>query len=87
MQFETRVSGIPCICKVTHYSSYVPMRITGSGFGDAEPPEPAEFEYVILDMKGRRAEWLEKKITDRIDQDIFEEYVCARTAEKYGIEY
>ena len=45
MVFETRVAGIPCQCLVTHYSPELPMKITGTGYGDAEPPEPEEFEF------------------------------------------
>ncbi|MBR9770008.1 MAG: hypothetical protein GYB54_02630 [Gammaproteobacteria bacterium] len=48
MSFVTQVAGIPCRCEVTFYSKPAPMRITGWGFGDAEPPETGEFEYQIL---------------------------------------
>lgn len=32
---------------VSYYSPYSPMVITGSGFGDAIPPDPEEMEYEI----------------------------------------
>ena len=56
--FESRVAGIPCQIEVTHYSPELPMRITGSGYGDADPPEPEEFLFTVLDRKGYPAPWL-----------------------------
>jgi hypothetical protein len=45
----------------------MPMRVTGSGFGDAIAPEKEEVEFKVLDRKGYLAPWLEKKLTT---QDI-----------------
>jgi hypothetical protein len=45
----------------------MPMRVTGSGFGDAIAPEPEEVKFKVLDRKGYLAPWLEKKLTT---QDI-----------------
>jgi hypothetical protein len=45
----------------------MPMRVTGSGFGDAIAPEPEEVEFKVLDRKGYLAPWLEKMLTT---QDI-----------------
>lgn len=64
MIFLDRVSGIPCQVRVLRYWPGAPMRITGSGFGDADPPEPEEFEFELLDRHGARARWLEHKLTD-----------------------
>lgn len=71
MKFKTTVQGIPCICEVLVYIDE-PAQIWG-------PPELChpgefEFEYQLLDQKGYRAEWLERKITDEDDQRIFEEF-------------
>jgi hypothetical protein len=60
--FNTEVSGIPCGVVVDFYREGLPMRITGWGFGDADPPEPAEMEWHLIDRKGYRAEWLERKL-------------------------
>lgn len=76
--FRTTVSGIPCLCEVLTYSEALPMRITGTGFGDADPPEPGEFEYRILDRRGRYAEWLERKLTDEDDERLEDEYLKQR---------
>lgn len=73
--FKTRVAGIPCLCEVTHYAEEVPMRITGSGFGDADPPEYEEFEYQIRDRRGRLAPWLERKLTEDDDLRLKREYL------------
>lgn len=64
---DLRVSGIPCGAVITNYIAGVPMLITGSGFGDAEPPEPEEVEFFLIDRKGYPAKWLEKKVKKWID--------------------
>ena len=74
MIFETRVHGIPCQCEVTDYQKAMPMRITGSGFGDCEPPEPEEFEFNLLDRRGRPAPWLEKHLTVADEIRLLGEY-------------
>lgn len=72
--FPTTIAGIPCQCRVTHYSPDIPMRITGSGMGDADPPEPEEFEFEILDRSGRPAPWLESKLTDEDEDRLLAEF-------------
>lgn len=67
--FETRVCGIPCIVRVLSWEDYLPAKISG-------PPEycyPAEGgygEWELLDLKGRPAPWLEKKMTDADRQEV-----------------
>ena len=73
--FESRVAGIPCQIEVTYYSEDRPMRVTGSGFGDADPPEPEEFEFTVLDRKGYPAPWMERKLTRDDYQRIKQEYL------------
>ena len=84
MQFDTKVSGIPCICKVIHHSPYKPMRITGSGMGDCDPPEYEQFEFTILDRRGYPANWLEKKLKPEDTTRLLEEYNLETTGERYG---
>ena len=68
-EIETTVAGIPCFIGVTDYERYRPAFISG-------PPEncyPAEGgygDYILLDRKGYRAAWLERKVTDRIEEEI-----------------
>lgn len=73
-RFDTRVAGIPCQCEVTYYAEPQPMRVTGTGMGDADPPEPEEFEFELYDTNGRRAEWLECKLTDEDDRRLLAEF-------------
>lgn len=73
MQFFTQIEGIPCICQVTHYSPARPM--TGSGYGDCEPPEEEEFDFEILDRKGYRAHWLERKVDTHVEIRLQDEYL------------
>lgn len=68
-EIETTVCGIPCIIGVTDYEGYTPAYVSG-------PPEncyPAEGGYgyyEILDRKGYRAQWLERKVTSRVEDQI-----------------
>lgn len=71
MIFDTRIKGIPCQINVTNYVD-TPARTYG-------PPEdcyPAEFEfeYIVLDRKGYRAEWLEAKIDAETENDIYTDF-------------
>jgi hypothetical protein len=72
--FASRINGIPCQIKVVDYSPGRPMIVYGSGYGDAHPPEPENFEYTILDRRGRRAEWLDRYVTSAVDARLLEEY-------------
>ena len=76
MIFHTRVGGIPCQCLVYSYYPAVPMRITGTGYGDADPPEDEVFEFRLLDRKGYPADWLERKLTNNDADRIKKEYLA-----------
>lgn len=75
MVFETRVSGIPCLCEVLHYSRYQPFLVSGLGWGDVIPPEPEEFDVRILDTKERHAPWLESKLSNQDFERLKSEYL------------
>lgn len=75
MVFDTRVAGIPCQCVVYSYYPSCGMRVTGTGFGDAEPPEPEVFEFRLMDRKGYPAPWLEQKLTDADRARLKQEYL------------
>jgi hypothetical protein len=51
------------------------MRITGTGFGDADPPEPEEFNFRLLDRTDYPARWLEKKLTLNDKTRLLKEYL------------
>ena len=50
------------------------MKLTGTGYGDAEPPEPEVFEYLLLDRRGYPARWLEEKLTNDDENRLLTEY-------------
>lgn len=77
MIFETRVNGIPCQCEVTSYTPAYAGVLSGP-YEDAEEPLPAEWEFKILDRKGRPAPWLEKYITEKEIDRLFDEFQVAR---------
>lgn len=68
-EIETTVAGIPCFIGVTDYERYRPAFISGPP-EDCYPAEGGYGEYDLLDRKGYRARWLERKITDRIDREL-----------------
>ena len=86
MIFPTTINGIPCKCRVLHYSPAKPMVVYGPGQGDAHPPEPEEFAYELLDRRGRRASWLDRYITPDVDLRLAEDASVLRTADSYCYE-
>lgn len=74
MIFDSRIAGIPCQIKVVNFYPYVPMHIYGSGYGDADPPEEEVLDYEVLDRKGYKAHWLEKKMTDQDESRIYKDF-------------
>lgn len=84
MIFDSRISGIPCQIKVGTYIPYVPMKVYGTGYGDADAPVPPEIEFEVLDRKGYKASWLEKKLTPDDEARLLEEFQLMRLGERYG---
>lgn len=84
MIFGTKVAGIPCQCEVIGYSPPIPIMITGSGMGDAIPPEPEDFEFRLLDSKGRHAPWLERKLHLDDEDRLLTEYHKSQRLEEYN---
>jgi hypothetical protein len=73
MRFNTKLHGIPCQCDVTHY------RPGEAAYTEGHPDrwEPAidpEFEFDILDTRGRQAPWLERYLTKEDHQRLYEEF-------------
>jgi len=81
-QFTTRISGIPCICKVTSYSRAIPAILSGP-WEDSDPGSPSEIEFEILTTKGKRALWLERKVTEDDEDRLKEEWEVTLLEEKY----
>lgn len=62
--YDTTIAGIPCGIVVQSYTAPKAWRqhtFKGAGPGDCDPPEPAEVEFFVVDRKGYRAKWLERK--------------------------
>jgi hypothetical protein len=76
IEIETRVAGIPAIIGVSDYKYYRPDRSYRSPSSE-DFYGGYVFEYDILDKRGRKAEWLERKLTnncrDEIDELILSE--------------
>lgn len=72
-QFDTKVSGIPCICEVLHYRRAVPGKFSGPA-EDCYPDEPSEFQFRLLDRKRNPAPWLEKKLTEDDNSRLEDEW-------------
>lgn len=76
MIIEARIAGIPCQVKITYFHKQAPWR--GSAMScpsDVDWYGYTEMDYEILDRKGYKAAWLEKKITDKDTEEI-ERLIC-----------
>jgi hypothetical protein len=75
-QFEIRVCGIPCIMQVTSYEPYQ------SATHDS--PAEGDIEFELLDRKGYKASWLEKKADQTSNEnDRLNELAWELMAESY----
>lgn len=72
-EIKSRVAGIPCTIGVTAWEPYRPGRLYGPP-EDCYPDEGGYGEWDVL-IRGRRAHWLERKLTaddvQRIDDELF----------------
>ena len=73
MTFESRIAGIPCQIDVTYYYGGCSARTWGDP-SDCYPAEDEEFEFTVLDRRGRKAAWLERKLTDADHDRLLQEY-------------
>jgi hypothetical protein len=72
---DTFVAGIPCQLGVVAFDY----------FSDVEGSY-VECEFHVLDRRGRRAAWLERKITSKMNSDLIaeiEHYLMADAADEY----
>lgn len=79
-EIESTVAGIPCIIGVTHYES-VKGSYSYHAASDMDYYGYNEAEWEVLDRKGYKAAWLEKKLTKsdivRIEAEIAEHFETA----------
>ena len=72
-EIEHRVAGIPCLIGVTHYEC-VRGSYSYNADSDMDFYGYIEAEWDILDRRGRKAPWLERKATSK-DIDSIEEAI------------
>lgn len=74
MTFEHRIRGIPCLIDVTHVK--VVRGDPSTWASDIDYHGYSEVEFEVLDRRGRKADWLTKKMTQddicEIEQTILE---------------
>lgn len=68
-EIESRVAGIPCIIGVTHFES-VKGSFDYHADSDWDYHGYTDCEFEVLDRRGRKAAWLERKLTDDMTQKI-----------------
>lgn len=72
-EIETTIAGIPCLICVTHYEC-VQGSYNYHAASDMDYYGYSEAEWEVLDRKGYKAAWLERKLTardhDRINAEI-----------------
>lgn len=78
MKFTTTVQGIPALCTVTHFARGCHMKVTGSGYGDADPPEPDEIEFYLKDADGNLLD--ELAALPETEAQILKEYIHLRAS-------
>lgn len=71
-QVESHIQGIPCLIEITYFNKVKGDSSTWAS--DWDYYGYTESEWNVLDRRGYRAAWLEKKLTDpdrkRIDMEI-----------------
>jgi hypothetical protein len=84
--FATTVQGIPCQCRVTHYSPVIPAQLYGPP-ENCYPEEGGELDFELLDRKGNRAHWLEAKMSPKDEARIKEEAAVFIEGELQALAY
>lgn len=74
MIFQTKIEDIDCLCRVESYSPGAGLRTTGTGFGDAEPPEDEEFHFLMMTLNGEPQQMLQDMVTPSGETQLIAEY-------------
>ena len=69
---ESKISGIPCLIKVTH-CHIVPGTFSYHAGSDLDYHGYSDIDFEVCDQHGRPAPWLEKKMTDKDIERICQE--------------
>lgn len=79
MIFESSIQEIPVMVEVIHYQVPRAMRVTGTGFGDAEPPEEEEFDFLLFDTHMQNSTVLDEFMSDdTVHAQLLEEFKTQR---------
>jgi len=70
-EIEHRVAGIPCLIGVICHKS-VKGSYSYNDVSDLDYYGYSESQFHVLDRRGRRAQWLEKKLNNREESSIYE---------------
>lgn len=74
--FLSRVYDIPVQVEVLHYRPSCPMRITGTGMGDAVEGESEEFDFALTCVDGQESSLLDKATEDlAVYKQLLSEYL------------
>lgn len=79
MILATHIQGIPCRVRVTHYFNQPAMGYWADSPDDCYGYTEVEFE--VLDGRGRKASWLEKKMLSEDRNAIEQEIIVAKQSE------
>lgn len=71
-EIESRVAGIPCLIGVIDYEC-VKGSYSYHAASDWDYHGYTECSFDVLDSRGRKAAWLERKLTDKITREIEQE--------------
>lgn len=82
MIFDTHVAGIPCQCEITYFEPVIPAYIEGAP-ENCTPEEGGAFEFNLLDRRGYKATWLEKKLSKSDESRLYEEFKLESRAEDF----
>jgi len=75
MIIDIHIQGIPCRARVTYYRKEDSPVLTGP-MDHADPGSPIEIEFDVMNMRGARAVWLERKMTVA-DRAVIEQQIIA----------
>lgn len=76
IEFNSYIGTDDVLIRVTDYSAASSMHVTGSGFGDCDPPEDEIFEYEVLRSDG--TPWPERdiQVSEAADRRIYKEFLA-----------
>ena len=74
MQVATQIQGIPCLVEVTTFNHVKPWKGSPHTCPSSDDYYGyTEIEYDVLDRKGYRARWLERKMTEKDKEKVIED--------------